>query len=76
MNKKSHDHLNLLCDIGELAALLAGSQTIENFLQRTVEMVARHMNADSCAIYLFDEASNELVLQAMELGGEPKSEEE
>ena len=61
MNKKDQRHLNLLCDIGELAALLAGSENIENFLQRTVEMVARHMNASACSLYLLDGKSNELV---------------
>lgn len=64
MNRKDHHHLNLLCDIGELVALLAGSKNIKNFLQRTVEMVARHMNANVCSIYLLDEKSNELILKA------------
>jgi phosphotransferase system enzyme I (PtsP) len=72
MNKKDHRHLNLLCDIGELSALLAGSENIENFLQRIVEMVARHMNADVCSIYLLDEKSNELVLKAT-LGLNPEA---
>jgi len=64
MNRKDHHHLNLLCNVSELAAVLAGSENIENFLQRTVEMVARHMNANVCSIYLLDERSNELVLKA------------
>jgi phosphotransferase system enzyme I (PtsP) len=64
MIRKDKDHLNLLCDVSELAALLAGSENIENFLQRTVELVARHMNADVCSIYLLDESSRELVLKA------------
>jgi signal transduction protein with GAF and PtsI domain len=64
MNRKDHHHLNLLCDVNELAAVLAGSENIENFLQRTVEMVARHMNASVCAIYLLDEISNELTMTA------------
>ena len=64
MHRKENHHLNLLCNVGELAALLAGSENIENFLQRTVEMVARHMNANVCSIYLLDERSNELILQA------------
>ncbi len=64
MNRKDHHHLNLLCDVSELAALLAGSENIENFLQRTVEMVARHMSANVCSIYLFDEKSKELILKA------------
>jgi len=64
MKRKDHHHLNLLCNVSELAALLAGSENIENFLQRTVEMVARHMNANLCSIYLLDEKSNELILKA------------
>lgn len=64
MNRKDHDHLSLLCDIGELAVLLAESENIENFLQRTVEMVARHMHANVCSIYLLDEKSDELILKA------------
>ena len=63
MNRADHHHFNLLCDVSELAALLAGSENIENFLQRTVEMVARHMNVNACSIYLLDETSNELILK-------------
>lgn len=64
MNRKNHDHLNLLCDIGDLAALLAGSDNIENFLQNTVVMVSRHLNAEVGSIYLYDEQANELILKA------------
>jgi phosphotransferase system enzyme I (PtsP) len=64
MNRKDHQHLNLLCDVSELVALIAGSDNIGNFLQRTVEMVAGQMNADVCSIYLFDDNSQELVLKA------------
>jgi phosphotransferase system enzyme I (PtsP) len=64
MKEKDRHHLHLLCDISELASLVIGSENIENFLQRTVEMVARHMEADVSSIYLFDEKSEELVLKA------------
>ena len=64
MNRKDHHHLNLLCDVSALAALLAGSENIENFLQRIVEMVVRHMKANVCSIYLLDEKSKELILKA------------
>jgi phosphotransferase system enzyme I (PtsP) len=64
MKRKDRHHLHLLCDISQLAALLTGSEDIENFLQRTVEMIARHMNADVCSIYLYDEISGDLVLDA------------
>jgi phosphotransferase system enzyme I (PtsP) len=42
MNRQFRNHLNQLCDIGDLAALLSGSENIESFLKRTVEMDARH----------------------------------
>ncbi len=61
---KKRDHLNLLCDIGDLASLLTGSTNIENFLQRTAVMVSRHLEAEVCSIYLFDDQSRELVLKA------------
>jgi phosphotransferase system enzyme I (PtsP) len=64
MKKKGRRHLHLLCDISELAALLIGSENIESFFQQAVEMVARHMEADVCSIYLLDENSEELVLKA------------
>ncbi|MGD8880502.1 MAG: phosphoenolpyruvate--protein phosphotransferase [Desulfobacterales bacterium] len=64
MKRKDHHHLHLLCDVSELTALLTGSEDIENFLQRTVEMIARHMDADVCSIYLYDEISGDLVLDA------------
>ena len=64
MNRKDPHHLNLLCDVSALAALLAGSENIENFLQRIVEMVVRHMKANVCSIYLLDEKSKELILKA------------
>jgi phosphotransferase system enzyme I (PtsP) len=64
MSRRDNHHLNFLCDVSELVALLAGSENIENFLQRTVEMVAVHMNAGECSLYLLDEKSVELTLRA------------
>lgn len=64
MGKKQRDHLNLLCDISELAAVLIGSKNIETFFQRTVKMVASHLAADVCSIYLYDEEAGDLVLRA------------
>jgi phosphotransferase system enzyme I (PtsP) len=64
ITSKNRDHLNLLCDIGELATLIIGSADIQGFLQQTVEMVARHLNADVGSIYLYDDTTFDLVLQA------------
>ena len=64
MKRKDRHHLHLLCDISELTALLTASEDIANFFQRTVEMIARHMDADVCSIYLYDEVSGDVVLDA------------
>lgn len=62
--KKKSDHLNLLYDIGDLTDLLISSLSVDDFLQRAVEMVARYLDADVCSIYLYDEPSGELYLAA------------
>jgi phosphotransferase system enzyme I (PtsP) len=64
MRKTNQDHLNLLCDVSELAAIVTGSTNIESFLQQTVSLVARHLYADVCSIYLYEETAKELVLKA------------
>ncbi len=64
MSRKDRDHFSLLCDIGELAALVTGSHNIETFLDSAVKLVSRHLKADVCSIYLFDETAEELVLKA------------
>jgi phosphotransferase system, enzyme I, PtsP len=43
---------------------MAASQDIMSFLQRTVNLVSRHLKADVCSIYMFDENSGNLVLKA------------
>lgn len=58
------DHVNLLCDIGELTAALNTEGGIGSFLQETVDMVAEHMRADVCSVYLGDRGDGSLVLRA------------
>jgi phosphotransferase system, enzyme I, PtsP len=58
------DHLGLLIDVGELSALLAGSNDFRTFLQQVVEMVARHLRADVASIYLYDDETEALRLEA------------
>lgn len=62
--EKHSDHLNLLCDISDLTDLLISSYTVDNFLQRAAEMVARYLGAGVCSIYLHDEPTGELYLAA------------
>jgi phosphotransferase system enzyme I (PtsP) len=72
MTDKRHNLLNMLCDLGDLSALVSGSQTIENFLQRTVSLVARHLDTPVCSVYLYDESADDLVLNAT-IGLNPRS---
>ncbi|MDG5816511.1 phosphoenolpyruvate--protein phosphotransferase [Chitinispirillales bacterium ANBcel5] len=58
------NHIQLICDIGELNEVFTDTQNINDFLQKIVEMVAKHMDAAVCSVYLFDEDRNELVLKA------------
>ncbi len=58
------DHIKLICGINELVGLFTDSTSLETFLQRVVETVARHMKTDVCSIYLFYEHLGELVLKA------------
>jgi phosphotransferase system enzyme I (PtsP) len=64
MPAKRQDLLNLLCDLSDLSALVTGSTNIENFLQRTVHLVAEHLETPVCSIYLYDETAAQLVLKA------------
>ena len=58
------DHMKLLCDFGELSWTFTYSDSIEAFLQKIVTMVADHMAADVCSIYLYDENNRRLILKA------------
>ncbi|MFP4163756.1 MAG: phosphoenolpyruvate--protein phosphotransferase [Chitinispirillaceae bacterium] len=58
------DHIQLICDIGEITEVFAETQNIESFLQKIVDMVANHMDAAVCSVYLYDEDRRELVLRA------------
>lgn len=58
------DNVDLICSIGELAGLFERTTTLENFLQTAVSIVAYHMRAAVCSVYLYDEKKGELVLTA------------
>jgi len=60
----SRDHAKLICDVGELSAIITDAADLDALLQRIVNTVAGHMQADVCSVYLFDEAAQELVLRA------------
>ncbi len=58
------DHIKLICDINELNHLFRDSISVENFMQRTVEMVADHLATEVCSIYIYDDDEQRLVLKA------------
>lgn len=58
------DNVDLICDISELAGLFERSHSLEEFLQRAVSIVAYHMRAAVCSIYLFNEQDQTLSLAA------------
>jgi phosphotransferase system enzyme I (PtsP) len=60
----TRDHTKLICDIGELSAIITDASDLDAMLQRIVDTAADHMEADVCSVYLFDEARQELVLRA------------
>jgi len=58
------DNAQLLYDISELNNLFRESASIQNLLDKTVEMVASHTGSDVCSVYLYNNEHNELVLSA------------
>ena len=58
------DNVDLICSIGELAGLFEKTTTLENFLQTAVSIVAYHMRAAVCSVYIYDEKKQELILTA------------
>lgn len=58
------DNVSLICDIGELAGMFEKSRGLETFLQTAVSIVAYHMRAAVCSVYLYDEKTGKLTLTA------------
>jgi len=58
------EHVELICSIGELAGLFEKAASLEDFLQTAVSIVAYHMRAAVCSVYLYDDDKQELVLTA------------
>ena len=58
------DNVDLICSIGELAGLFEKSSSLSDFLHTVVSIVAYHMRAAVCSVYLLDTEREELVLRA------------
>ena len=57
-------NVDLVCDIAELMSLAEEGQDRKVLLQNVVTTVARHMQADVCSIYIYDEEQRILKLRA------------
>lgn len=58
------DNLELICRVARLATNLERTTSLASFLDQVVRMVANHMNATVCSIYLCDTQARQLVLGA------------
>lgn len=58
------DTVELICSVNELTSLFESKAGLAGFLQKVVSLVAYHMKAAVCSIYLYDENAEELVLTA------------
>lgn len=57
-------NINMICDIAELSSLFEKSSSLDDFLQAAVSVVAYHMQAAVCSIYIYDEKTRTLTLRA------------
>jgi phosphotransferase system, enzyme I, PtsP len=58
------DNLELICSIGDLAGLFKEKTNVEGFLQQVVHMIADHLEAEACSIYIRRQADGFLELAA------------
>jgi phosphotransferase system enzyme I (PtsP) len=60
----SKANVNMICDIAELSSLFEKSSSLDDFLQAAVSVVAYHMQAAVCSIYIYDDKTRILTLRA------------
>lgn len=60
------NRVELICSVAELTSMFAGGKSLDDFLGSVVNTICRHMKADVCSVYLYDEKTQELVLSATE----------
>jgi phosphotransferase system enzyme I (PtsP) len=60
----SKANVNMICDIAELSSLFEKSSSLDDFLQSAVSVVAWHMQAAVCSIYIYDDKDRMLTLRA------------
>lgn len=60
------DNVELICSISELSNLFKGKSNTRGFLSKITSTVSGHMKCDCCSIYILDDLSDELILEATE----------
>ena len=63
-SKRVEAHFGLLEDIGAISSILSESSDLQGFLDRAVVMVAKHLHAEVCSIYLYNDETRHLVLRS------------
>jgi phosphotransferase system enzyme I (PtsP) len=58
------NNIDLIWSVAELASLFGKETSLEGFLSDVVGLIATHMKADACSIFLYDEDADVLVLRA------------
>ncbi|MBD3420406.1 MAG: phosphoenolpyruvate--protein phosphotransferase [Chitinivibrionales bacterium] len=58
------NQMQLLCDVSELNWIFNDSKSINSFLEHIVELATRHLRAEVCSIYLYEDESRQLRLAA------------
>ncbi|VGO21088.1 phosphoenolpyruvate--protein phosphotransferase [Pontiella sulfatireligans] len=57
-------NVDLVCDIAELISLAEEGGNRKELMQSVVTSVAKHMMADVCSVYIYDEEEKKLILRA------------
>jgi len=58
------NNIELIWSVAELASLFGKETSLEGFLSDVVGLIATHMQADACSIFLYDENADTLFLRA------------
>ena len=58
------NNIDLIWSVAELASLFGKETSLEDFLSDVVNLIATHMQADACSIFLYDQEAETLVLRA------------
>ncbi len=60
----SRNYAKLICDVSDLSNILSDHEDLRVFLKNIADMIASHMQSEVCSIYLYDDATQQLVLKA------------